>query len=210
MLVLEVLVGLIVEQICSASDFPNWGSDKGTENPQGIWLWRLVRFDYRTFDYKILILGFWLHKTGEKDSWSAPTKPCTQQDPGEGNSDPTRDWPRLACMCPGVSSGGVGRQWPATGSGHWVGQCAGTQWNLLKEVAIIFITYTSIWSNNREGTQSCPSTENWIKDLLSMALPIRARPSFPLSQPLPSGNVHKLLSLVPQRVDKMKNTIREN
>ena len=36
-------------------------------------------------------------------------------------------------------------------------------------------------SNNREGTQPCPSTENWIKDLLSMAPPIRTRPSFHLS-----------------------------
>ena len=31
-----------------------------------------------------------------------------------------------------------------------------------------------------EGTQPRPSTENWIKDLLSMALPIRIRLSFPL------------------------------
>ena len=29
-------------------------------------------------------------------------------------------------------------------------------------------------------------TENWIQDLLSMAPPIRTRPSFPLSQSLPS------------------------
>ena len=43
-------------------------------------------------------------------------------------------------------------------------------------------------SNNREGTQPCPSTENPIKDLLSMAPPIRIRPSFPLSQSLPSGS----------------------
>ena len=35
--------------------------------------------------------------------------------------------------------------------------------------------------NNRERTQPCPSTESWIKDLLSMALPIRIRPSFPQS-----------------------------
>ena len=54
-------------------------------------------------------------------------------------------------------------------------------WDLLKEVAIIFITSTIVWPqvNNREGTQLHPSTENWIKDLLSMALPIRTRPSFP-------------------------------
>jgi len=34
-------------------------------------------------------------------------------------------------------------------------------------------------SNNREGTQPRPSTENWINDLLSTAPPIRTRPSFP-------------------------------
>ena len=33
--------------------------------------------------------------------------------------------------------------------------------------------------SNKEGTQPRPSTENWIKDLLSMAPPIRTRPSFP-------------------------------
>ena len=43
-------------------------------------------------------------------------------------------------------------------------------WDLLKEVAIIFITSTIVWPqvNNREGTQPRPSTENWIKDLLNM------------------------------------------
>ena len=30
------------------ADFPTWGSGKGTENPQGIWLWWPVGFDYRT------------------------------------------------------------------------------------------------------------------------------------------------------------------
>ena len=34
---------------------------------------------------------------------------------------------------------------------------------------------------NREGTQLHPSTENWIKDLLSMSPPIRTRPSSPHS-----------------------------
>ena len=42
-----------------------------------------------------------LHRTGETDSWRAQTKPCAQQDLGERSSDPTRDWPRLACECPG-------------------------------------------------------------------------------------------------------------
>ena len=48
--------------------------------------------------------------------------------------------------------------------------------------------------NNREGTQLHPSSKNWIKDLLSMTLPISTRPSLPLSQFLPSGSFHNLLS----------------
>ena len=58
-----------------------------------------------------------LHRTGETDSWRAQTKPCGHQDSGERSSDPTRDWSRLACECPGDSDRGVGWQWPATGSG---------------------------------------------------------------------------------------------
>ena len=55
-------------------------------------------------------------------------------------------------------------------------------WDLLKEVAIVFISCTIVWSqvNNREGTQLHPSTEHGIKYLLSMAPPIRTRPSFNL------------------------------
>ena len=30
-------------------DVLTWGSGKGTENPQGIWLWRPVGFEYRTY-----------------------------------------------------------------------------------------------------------------------------------------------------------------
>ena len=57
---------------------------------------------------------------------------------------------------------------------------------------------------NREGTQSCPSTKNWIKVFLSMAPPIRIWPSFPHSQSLPSGSFHKPLILIHQRADRMK------
>ena len=48
-------------------------------------------------------------------------------------------------------------------------------WDISKEVAIIFITSTIVWPqvNNRKGTQPHPSTENWIKDLLSMTPPIK-------------------------------------
>ena len=63
-------------------------------------------------------------------------------------------------------------------------------WEILKEVAIIFIISIIVYpqSNNREGIQSLPSTENWFKDLYSMAPPIRTRPRFPLSQPTITEN----------------------
>ena len=89
-------------------------------------------------------------------------------------------------------------------------------WDLLKEVIIIIITSTIVCPqvNNREGTQPHPSTENstenWIKDLLSMGLPIWIRPSFPTSQSLPSGSFHKPLILLHQRADRLKTTITEN
>ena len=68
----------------------------------------------------------------------------------------------------------------------------------------------SLLVTNREGTQPYPSAENWIKDLLSMVLPTRARPSFPHSQSLPSGSFHRPFSLIHQRTDRMKTTITEN
>ena len=87
----------------------------------------------------------------------------------------------------------MGQQWPAAGSGALNTTVHAEV--LLKEVAITFITTSIVWPqpNNREGTQPHPSTENWIKELLSMAQHIRARPRFPHSQSLPSGSFHKRL-----------------
>ena len=78
----------------------------------------------------------------------------------------------------------MGWWWPAAGLGAL--SVAVSAWDLLKEVAIIFITSTTVWSqvNNMEGTQLHPSTENWIKDLLSMAQAIRARSRFTHRQSL--------------------------
>ena len=104
----------------------------------------------------------------------------------------------------------MGQRWPAAGSEAL--SAAVPAWDLLKEVTIIFITSTIVWPqvNKREGTQLHSSTENWIKDLLSMDLPIRTRLSFSLSQYLPSGNFHKPLILIHQREDRMKTKITEN
>ena len=105
---------------------------------------------------------------------------------------------------------GMGQRWPAAGLGALSAELYA--WDLLKEVAINFITSTIVClrSNSRKGTQSCPSTENWIKDLQSIAPPIRTRSSFPLSQSLPSGNFLKPLILIPESADRMKTTITEN
>ena len=52
------------------------------------------------------------------------------------------------------------------------------------------------------GAQHHPSGENWIKDLLSVALPTRARPSFSPQPVPPSGSLHKPLILIHQKADK--------
>ena len=55
----------------------------------------------------------------------------------------------------------------------------------------------SLASGQTTGREHSPSTENWIKDLVSMTPPIRTRSSFPHSQSLPSGRcLHKPLSLL--------------
>ena len=91
-------------------------------------------------------------------------------------------------------------------------ECSSASWDLLKEVAIIFITSTIVWPqvSNREGTQLHPSTENLLKDLLSMAPPIRTRPFSPSSQSLPSGSFQESFILLHQRADRLKTTITEN
>ena len=54
-------------------------------------------------------------------------------------------------------------------------------------------------NNHREEVQSRPSADNWIKALLSKALPTRTRPSFSHHQSIPSRRLHKPLSLICQR-----------
>jgi len=83
-------------------------------------------------------------------------------------------------------------------------------WDVLKEVAIIFITSTIVRPQIKQqrGNTAPPMNRNWIKDLLSMALPIKTRPRFPLSQSLSSESFHKIL--IHQRANRMKTTLTEN
>ena len=61
------------------------------------------------------------------------------------------------------------------------------------------------------GREQSPAHQqkNWIKDLLSLALPIRQDPFSP-SFSLLSRNFHKPLILLHQRADRMKTRITEN
>ena len=169
-----------------STDFPTCGSGKGTEYPQGIWHWRPEGFDYRT-------------PTGlGKQSVGGHNKILCTPGPRE-----KEQWPHksLSPTCLWVSRslcGGVCWQGPAVGSGARLQQ----SWDrsmleqaLLKEVTITAITPTIVWPNYREGTQPHPSAENWVKDLLSMTLPTRARPSFPTASPSHQGASTSLLSL---------------
>ena len=70
----------------------------------------------------------------------------------------------------------------------------------------LFLVWPQV--NNREGIQPHPSTENWIKDSLNMALPHQN--SFPYGQFLPSGSFHSPLILLHQRGDRLKTTITGN
>ena len=76
------------------------------------------------------------------------------------------------------------------------------------------LEWVIVWTqvNKREGTWSHPPTENWIKDLLNMAPPIRTRPNF--SQSLPSGSFHKPLvmsdSLLPHGLYSLWNSLGQN
>ena len=111
---------------------------------------------------------------------------------------PIRHWPRLAQECLGVSSGGVGQWWPAAGLGgtECSSACMGPFEGGHHYLHCLHLVWPQV--NNGEGTQLQPSTENCIKDLLSMALPIRTRPSFPLSQSLSSRRFHKPFIILQQ------------
>ena len=91
---------------------PNLGSPfpiKGTEYPQGIWLWRSAGFDYRTSK------GLGKQTLGVHKQNLVHTK--TQE---KGAVTPKEDWARLVCVCLGVSGRGASWQWPTTGSGYWL------------------------------------------------------------------------------------------
>ena len=115
-------------------------------------------------------------------------------DPWVGKIPWSRKWQPIPVLLPGKSHGRLSLR------GY-------SPWSHKESDTTELLHFTS---NSREGTQLHPSTENWIKDLLSIVPPIRIRPSFLQSPFLPLGSFHKLLILICQRADCMKTTITGN
>ena len=129
-------------------------------------------------------------------------KTCAHQDLGERSSDPTRDWPRPACECPGVYSGGVGWQWPAAASG------ALNTSSSLKKATIIFITPIIVWSQiKQQGRDTTRFINRKLDSGFTKHGPAHQnKTQFPPQSSLPSGSFHKPLILTCQRVRKTTNT----
>ena len=92
------------------------------------------------------------------------------------------------------------------GQGHWLQQCLHeTFWKRSPLSSFDLIIWGhGLASGQTMGREHSPSIENWIKDLLSKASPIRTRPTFSLSQSILTGSCHKPLILIHQRVDRGK------
>ena len=140
-----------------------------------------------------------LPRTGEVDSWRAQTKPCTHHDPGERSSEPIRDF-RVSVqesLAEAWVGGGLlqagGTECSRASMGPLEGGCP----------YLHHLHHSSV-SGQTTGREHSPSTENWIKDLLSMALPIRTRPDSPSV-----SLSHKPLILPRQRADRMKTKNRK-
>ena len=68
---------------------------------------------------------------------------------------------------------------------------------------------TSGQKTTKEGVPPHPSADNWIKALLSKALPTRARPSFSHHQSLSSESSHKALNLLHHRAEARRTTVSQ-
>ena len=97
----------------------SWGSGQQTGNPQGLWLWKSVRFDYRN--------SMGLEET-ETLLLEGTNKTVCPPGPGGRSSKPTGNWVRLALSVSGSPTEGKGWQWPAMGKGVLVAVLGDASW----------------------------------------------------------------------------------
>ena len=72
---------------------------------------------------------------------------------------PTKDWFRLSCECPGVSSRGMGRWWPAAGSGTLSVAGHGT---FSRRHHYLHYLHHSLASGQTTGREHCPPHQDKI------------------------------------------------
>ena len=182
---------------CCENSRPHNRLPKGTKNLQGTWLGRSADLTTeRPQDW------------GNRDSWRTQTKSCAHQNPGERSCEPTRDWARLACVCLGVSDGGMGWQQPVTGSGTltttvWEAQHAGI--SPFSEEDDHY-PHHGLASGQTAGRKHSPTHQQKIglKTYWTCPCPPEQDPVFPRASPFHQESCTSLIILFHQRADRMK------
>ena len=84
--------------------------------------------------------------------------------------------------------------------------------DLLKEVAIIFITSIIVWPQVKQqgGNTALPINRKLDLKFTKHGATHQNKTQFPLILSLPSGSFHKPLTLLHQRANRLKTTITEN
>ena len=140
----------------------------------------------------------------------AQIKPCNTKTQRKGAVAPQETEPKRPASVTGSPvEAWVGRASPQ-GGGHWQQQSrkiplAQTLLDVTINPTIEPIDPRALSPQSKQlpgREQPQPSADNWITALLSKALLTRARSSFSHHQSLPSGSLHKHLSLLHQRADR--------
>ena len=133
---------------------------------------------------------------------------------GPRSKDLTRDWARLSCECPGVLGGGVGWQWPATGSGTLNTTILGAVECWHKSFwRRCHCPYQSLALGETTGRECSPTHQQKIglKIYWAWPCPLEQRKAQFYPQPVPpTRKLAKTLIHIHQRVGRMKITITEN
>ena len=137
---------------------------------------------------------------GNIEFWTAQTKPCVHQDPGERSSDPTIDWARLAVSVPESAACRVVRGTDSSSPG-WRSMLA--EWRRLP----LSLPQFGLRPNSGAWGEYSPTHQQkiWLKIYWSWPCE-----HFPHNQSLPSGSMHKSFILTHQRPHRMETAIREN
>ena len=144
-------------------------------------------------------------------SWRTQTKSCSHQNPEERSNDPIGDlikkkklivledllWKHLSA---GAHHSNKATRSSSPGRTPFV--LALLEATINPTIVPVDPKAGSPQAKQFTGSATHPSTDNWIKALLSKALPTRVRPSFSQCQSLPSGSLHKPLRLIHQRAHR--------